>query len=102
MNIMLKRFVDRLVRTGDLRITGPNGSTSAFGDGSGEPVHLHIKTRHAVRAIGFDPMLAMPEAYMDGELDFLEGDVLGLLRLAYQNMGPGGHELAWTRAVEGL
>jgi len=79
MNILLKRVLDRLVRTGNLKVTGPKGSTVVFGDGSGEPVHMHIKTRHAERAISFDPMLAVPEAYMDGELDILEGGVLGVI-----------------------
>src|SRR3954452_12478508 len=68
MNILLKRVLDRLVRTGNLKVTGPKGTTFVFGDGSGEPVHMHIKTRHAERAITFDPMLAVPESYMDGEL----------------------------------
>ena len=30
------------------------------GDGSGEPAHIHIKSRRAERAITFDPMLATP------------------------------------------
>ena len=103
MNVLLKRVAERLVRTGNLRITGPNGATSSFGDGSGAPVHLHIKTGHAERSITFHPTLALPEAYMDGELDFIEGDVLSLLHLAYRNMGPHGSiDAAWARAIEGL
>ena len=102
MNILLKRVLDRLVRTGNLKVTGPKGSTFVFGDGSGEPVHMHIKTRHAERAITFDPMLAVPESYMDGELDILEGGVLGLMRIAFQNMGSGGIDATWSKAIEGL
>jgi cyclopropane-fatty-acyl-phospholipid synthase len=102
MNVLLQRIVDRLVRTGNLRITGPNGTTSIFGDGSGEPVHVAIKTHHAERTILFDPMLALPEAYMDGELDIVEGNVLSFLQIVYQNMGPAGWEAAWTKALEGL
>ena len=101
MNILLKRVLDRLVRTGNLKVTGPKGSTVVFGDGSGEPVHMHIKTRHAERAITFDPMLAVPEAYMDGELDILEGGVLGVMRIAFQNMGSGGIDATWSKAIEG-
>ncbi|TIX37030.1 MAG: SAM-dependent methyltransferase, partial [Mesorhizobium sp.] len=90
MNILLKRILDRLVRTGNLKVTGPKGLSVIFGDGTGDPVHMHIKTAHAERAITFDPMLAVPEAYMDGELDILEGGVLGVMRIAFQNMGSGG------------
>ena len=31
--------------------------------------------------IAFDPMLALPEAYMEGEVDIVEGDLIGLLRI---------------------
>lgn len=102
MNLFLKRVVARLVRTGDLTITGPKGSTARFGDGTGEPAHVVIKTRHAERAIALDPLLAVPEAYMEGELDIIEGDVFGFLRIVYQNMGPSGIEVAWTKALEGV
>ncbi|MDX8481980.1 cyclopropane-fatty-acyl-phospholipid synthase family protein [Mesorhizobium sp. VK24D] len=102
MNILLKHVLERLVRAGSLKVTGPEGSTHVFGDGSDEPVHIHIKTSHAERAISFDPMLAVPEAYMDGELDIPEGGVLGLMRIAFQNMGSGGIDVTWSKAIEGL
>ncbi|MGB3502128.1 MAG: cyclopropane-fatty-acyl-phospholipid synthase family protein [Mesorhizobium sp.] len=103
MNRILSRVVNRLVRKGQLSITGPDGVLERFGDGSGEPVHIVIHTRHAERRITFDPELGLPESYMDGELDFLEGDVLGLLRIAYSNMDARyGVSAVWTRAIEGL
>jgi cyclopropane-fatty-acyl-phospholipid synthase len=102
MNKLLQRVVERLVRTGNLTVTGPDGTSHFFGDGSGDPVHVVIKTNHAERAVTFDPMLALGEAFMEGELDVVEGDMLGLLRIVYQNMGPGGIEASWTKAVEGL
>ncbi|MCO5063004.1 MAG: cyclopropane-fatty-acyl-phospholipid synthase family protein [Rhizobiaceae bacterium] len=103
MNIFLRRVLDRLVKTGNLTVSGPGGTSHKFGDGSGDPVHVAIHSARAQRAIAFDPMLAMPEAYMDGELDFIEGDVLSMLHLAYRNMGPNGSiEASWTRAVEGV
>ncbi len=102
MNILLQRIVERLVRTGNLTITSANGSSRSFGDGTGDPVHVVFRTGHAERAVAMDPMLALPEAFMDGEIDIVEGDVLGLLHTAYQNMGPGGVEAAWTKALEGL
>jgi cyclopropane-fatty-acyl-phospholipid synthase len=85
MNKILHSFVERIVRTGDLTITDARGKVHTFGDRTGEPVHLWIKTLHAERAIAFDPTLHLAEAFMDGELDFLEGDVLTLLKLVYTN-----------------
>ena len=102
MNRLLQRVVAGLVRTGNLSITGPNGATHTFGDGTGDPVHIVIKTSRAERAIAFDPMLACPEAFMDGELDIVEGDTLDLLRVVFQNMGPGGVEAVWAKAIEGV
>jgi cyclopropane-fatty-acyl-phospholipid synthase len=103
MNILLQRVTQKIVRTGSLIITGPNGTTHEFGDGTGDPVHMLIKTRRAERAITFDAMLALPEAYMDGDLDFLQGDVLALLKLVYENLGPTATiEGTWLKAVEGL
>lgn len=103
MNRLLLRVVERVVRTGNLSITGSDGATHTFGDGTGEPVHVVIHTRRAERAITFDPTLALPEAFMDEEVDFKTGDVLSFLRIVYVNLGPSGSvEATWTRAVEGF
>jgi len=103
MNILLQSVIQRIVRSGTLKITGPQGATHVFGDGSGNPVHMAIHTRHAERAIALDPMLALPEAFMDGELDFVEGDSLALLKLVYENLGPTSTiEATWLKALEGL
>lgn len=102
MNILLRRIVERLVGTGNLKVTGPNGPTHSFGDGSGPLVHVRINTRRAERAITLHPTLALPEAFMDGEFDFIEGDVLAFLHLIYQNTGPMSAGDAWARAVEGF
>lgn len=100
MNRLLHGIVERLVRSGSLRVTGPDGTSGIFGDGSGPSVHVIVHTHHAERAIVFDPMLALPEAYMSGELEVIEGDVLELLHIVYRNMGPGGVEVAWSKALE--
>lgn len=102
MNKLLQRVISGLVKTGNLSITGPDGQKHTFGDGTGGPVHVKIKTARAARAIALDPMLAAPEAYMNEEVDFLEGDTLDLLRVAFQNMGPNGIEAFWSKVIEGL
>ena len=103
MNIFLRHILERLIRTGDLSVTDADGVAHRFGDGSGEPIHILLHTHHAERAIAIDPMLGLPEAYMDGELDLAAGDMLGVLRLAYENMGPDGAiEAGWARALEGV
>jgi cyclopropane-fatty-acyl-phospholipid synthase len=102
MNPLLHKFVSRLVQTGSLSITDADGTVHRFGDGSGEPVHVAIRSRRAERAIALDPMLAVPEAYMGGEVEFLEGDVLGLLRITYQNFECGGGNALIMKLGEGI
>ncbi len=99
MNVFLERIAERVVRRGNLVITGPNGATRTFGDGSGQKVHMVIHTRHAERAITLHPSLAIPEAFMEEELDFVEGDVLSFLHLVYQNTGISWIESTWGKLV---
>ncbi|MEX0955589.1 MAG: cyclopropane-fatty-acyl-phospholipid synthase family protein [Rhizobiaceae bacterium] len=98
---LLTRFASKLIRTGSLSLTLPDGTTIRVGDGTGEHVHVVIRTPAAGRAIALDPMLALPEAFMNGDFQVLEGDILGFLRITFQNMGRSGHDPALTRLVEG-
>jgi cyclopropane-fatty-acyl-phospholipid synthase len=102
MNILLRRIVERIIKTGNLKITGADGKTHHFGNGEGAPVHIRFNTARAERAVALHPTLALAEAYMDEELDFVEGDVLSFLHLAYGNMGPGGTDAAIARLMEGM
>ncbi|MBS9719985.1 class I SAM-dependent methyltransferase [Tianweitania sp. BSSL-BM11] len=85
MNRLLRSVIESVVKTGDLTITDPEGVLHHFGDRTGSPVHVLIKTKQAERAIAFDPTLHLAEAFMDEEVDFLQGDVLALLKLLYNN-----------------
>lgn len=97
MNALLRNTVRRLVRTGNLKITDAAGSIHEFGDGQGDPVHIVIRSRKAEWAITRNPWLALPEAYMDQQVDFLEGDVLGLLRIVYQ-----GEQIPLGKVIDGV
>ena len=64
-------------------------------------MHIVIHSKKAERAIALDPSLGFPESYMSGQLDFLEGNPLSFLSIAYQNMGlSAAHSLA-MRVNEG-
>jgi cyclopropane-fatty-acyl-phospholipid synthase len=103
MTSLLLRLFGKIVRQGNLRLTAADGSIYHIGDGNGSSVHVRINSRRAERSIIVNPTLAVPEAYMNGDLDFIEGDVLGLLRIVYQNTGPSGqYNLPLARAAEGL
>ncbi|WP_204265361.1 DUF7884 domain-containing protein, partial [Enterobacter hormaechei] len=73
MNAILRAALSRLIHTGTLSITDSSGQKRTFGDGTGEPIHFRINTAAAERRIAFDPSLHFAEAYMNGELDVLDG-----------------------------
>jgi len=102
MNRLLQGVVERLVRVGNLTITDPDGTAHVFGDGTGEPIGIALRTHSAQSAIMLNPWLGVPEAYMEGELDIVEGDVLALLRLAYTNIDAGADIPAWTKVFDNL
>src|SRR5690606_15473029 len=90
-------------QSGNLRVTDAGGQTFTYGDGTGEPVHVVFRSRRAEWAVTLDPQLALAESYMNGEIEFAEGDVLGLLRIVYSSMGSQADYLSWAvKAVEGF
>jgi len=99
MNWLFRRLCEHVCRTGNLHVTDPQGAVHAFGDGSGERVHLHIKSAAAERAIIRSPDLGLPEMFMAEEVDFLEGDVLGFMRIAYTNLSPAGGRPPWVNGL---
>lgn len=102
MNMLLRSVIERLIRTGNLTVIDPGGAAHAFGDQNGKKVTVAIRTRHAERAITVDPTLALPEAYMNGEIDMVEGDLLDLLEIVYTNSGMVNAGAFWARMADGM
>ncbi|WAJ30416.1 SAM-dependent methyltransferase [Antarcticirhabdus aurantiaca] len=102
MNPILSLYVRHLVREGTLLVTDSAGRQSRWGDGSGKPVHVRLKTRAAERAVALNPGLAFPERYMDGEIDMVEGTIHDLLALVFRNAGTHATDEPWMRAAETL
>lgn len=91
MNGLLLRLCRRLFKTGSLTVRDHSGADHIFGDGAGPRVHVALRTAAAERRIALNPSLATPEAYMAGELDLLEGDLIELLQIAYVNLDRVGY-----------
>ena len=103
MHWLFKRLCARVFRTGTLLVTDPSGELHRFGDASGDPIHIHVKSTAAERAILRDPDLGFPEMFMAEEVDFIEGDPLGFVKLAYANLGRAGTRPPWvTGLMNGL
>ena len=84
----LHNVLRRQIDAGSLRVAFPSGRTETYGDGSGPPLALRFADPGALRAVVFDPVLAVPEMYMEGRLALDAGDVYDLTALAKANTRP--------------
>jgi len=76
MYALLDRALKTVMEKGTLRVTGPDGVTRDYGDGTGSPVNLVIKTPLAATKIAADADLYLGECYMDGSLDVTGGTTI--------------------------
>ena len=83
--MLLSRFLEKLITRGQLVVTDWLGMTRRYGDGTGKPVHIHINSSQAARAIAMFPDLKFGEAYMDGGLELKSGSIYELVELATRN-----------------
>ncbi len=100
MNRLLDGVLKRMISNGNLAITDADGEVSRYGDSSGKPVHLRFNNHRAERAVAIDPELKLAEAYMEGDIDFLEGDIYELLRVVFENSGPVAAQAPWMKALQ--
>jgi len=80
---LLHRFLDRLGLRGTLLITCPDNETRRYGDGKGDVVHIQFHNWTALWRIAVAPDPGLPEAFMDGDLTFVEGDPATFLKIIY-------------------
>jgi cyclopropane-fatty-acyl-phospholipid synthase len=83
---LLDRAFKAVLAQGTMRVTGPDGVTRSYGDGTGSPVHLLIKTAEAARKLVFDADLFLGECYMDGSIDVKDCTIYDVLALLMANV----------------
>jgi cyclopropane-fatty-acyl-phospholipid synthase len=81
---MLHSRLARLVRVGHLWVNYPNGKTGRYGDGAGPRTVVHL-TYRGERRLVLNPQLGLGEAYMDGDLELLEGSFWDLVEIIGRN-----------------
>jgi cyclopropane-fatty-acyl-phospholipid synthase len=93
-------MVTRLIRSGTLRVTFPDGSIRTYGSGDGLSAAVRIHDPAVIRGLCLKPDLTLGEAYMDERLTIEDNDIDGLVRLVlrnrYTNVLP-----AWVRLMNG-
>ncbi len=80
----LHGLLGKIVKTGNLVVTGPGG-LHVFGDGTGERVALNFTDEEAMDDIARDPALRLAEIYMEGRMAVVEGDIYDFLALIKKN-----------------
>lgn len=83
---ILRPFLSHIVRQGRLTVVGPDGVRESFGQPApGFPdVTIRFTRAAAMRRILLDPRLGAAEAFMDGDLELVDGDIMefiGLIRM---------------------
>ena len=77
---MIDSVLSRMIKVGDLTLHLPGGQTKRAGDGTGTPVEARVNAR-GLRRIATNPSLGFGEAYMDGDLELLQGTCWDLLEI---------------------
>ncbi|HET6524023.1 cyclopropane-fatty-acyl-phospholipid synthase family protein [Sphingopyxis sp.] len=83
---ILRPFLSRIIRQGRLTVVTPGGAREEYGQpADGFPnVTIRFTSRKGMRRILLDPRLGAAEAFMDGEMELVEGDIMefvGLIRM---------------------
>lgn len=99
MFALLKTTIDGIIKTGNLSITDSQNVVHQYGDSTGDPVHLHFTSAKWEREVSLDPALKLGEAYMEGGVTFLQGDISRLLEIIFENTGPDAENKMWMKAL---
>ncbi|HJS10516.1 cyclopropane-fatty-acyl-phospholipid synthase family protein [Sphingopyxis sp.] len=84
---ILSPFLSRIIRQGRLTVVAPDGAREEFGQPApGFPnVTIRFTNRRGMRRIVLDPRIGAAEAFMDGEMELVEGDIMDLIGLIRMN-----------------
>ncbi|AHJ66137.1 Cyclopropane-fatty-acyl-phospholipid synthase [Granulibacter bethesdensis CGDNIH4] len=66
---LLNRILTRIVRSGHLEVRFSDGEIRQYGAGSSPSASMVLRSPQAERRLTLNPMLAMGELYMEGELE---------------------------------
>ncbi len=96
---MIDSVLNRMIKVGDLTLHLPGGQTKRAGDGTGAPVEARVNAR-GLRRVATNPSLGFGEAYVEGDLELLQGTCWDLLEIVGRSGArtPKGRGNAFSRA----
>ncbi len=85
--LLFDRAFKKLIKQGEMIVTGAGGKLYRYGSPypGRDPVHVRFTDRSTPRKIVMAPSLGAGEAYMDGRLVMVQGDIHALLDLVTWN-----------------
>lgn len=95
---MLRRYLERLIRTGGIAVIFPDGRRHCFGPDDPRTT-IRIADRRTLFALAANPDLSLGEAYMDGRLSVEDGSLAEFLAVCSENLARRGESLARVREV---
>ena len=98
---ILSPFLSRIIRHGRLTVVMPDGAREEYGQPAEgfSNVTIRFTSRRGMRRILLDPRLGAAEAFMDGEMELVEGDIMEFVALVRSNTpwdrGAKLHDKTW-------
>ena len=106
---VLDKMLAKLVVTGRLGVTWPDGRITAYGPGGDLEAKVRLTEESIVRELGQRPVLALGEGYMDGRIDVTPEQLYPFMALLIRNQQSGAMPRwfdtvqalrGWTRGIE--
>jgi cyclopropane-fatty-acyl-phospholipid synthase len=101
MSVVLRNFLQRFVRLGDLEVEMACGASLRLGDGSGPAAAIKFKDPAAQWRLLLDPEMAVGELFMDGGLIVTRGAIFDVLTIATRNVALA-EQPRWLASVQQL
>ena len=95
------RMLTRLIQTGQLQVTYPDGRTKCYGTQAEPSAAVRITEGATLRALCLNPELGLGESYMEGTLQIEDDDLEGLFRVLLRNRRHDDLPL-WARLYSGV
>lgn len=80
-----------MLRQGALTVVYPNGNQKTYGDGSGPPATVTVRTKRTLRRLLLNTELAVGESYMDEELVVQDDDLRSFFATTMANIADKNH-----------
>lgn len=94
-------LLERFIRQGRLKVVGPDGRETTYGDGTPRAA-WRLNQPDAWRAIVRNPQLNLGETYMDGGWDVTQGSLHDLLTILRRNIETNLGDSHWLNPVWSL